>query len=437
MSETKKSAAKRITDVAHPGKSPASATSKPVIVTNRPILQDPMVVESIDGDDKPTLAPSGTTIQPLTAPEVPPTKKQDTKKDTEADEKPEPDTKDPLLDDPDSEQDDTKTNSKLDEIAATKTIAELDAEAKAVKQDKPEETSSQTDKIEDSTEQKDQDAASKKNDDGLEDEVAKAEEAAKKDASLQSLVESKQYFLPINTVEKRRSKRVVIGGILLSLVLAIVWVDVALDAGLIGSSGLPHTHYFDHGSVANTSPALPTAATTKLYKAPASGLDFRYPSDWVVSDKGSKDGLDNITVTPSKDTGQNIGSIVVGLTSPNSADTSQENIVKYVSHQRLAASTKDVPMYERDIIYQEAGGNYQVAGDLVNDNNLTVQDKPYGYNSSITAPNGAKANFVIVVFKTSNGKAGFATVDAAKNFIKTADYQKARRILISTTVPKS
>ena len=45
MSEAKKKTAKPIADVSHPGKSAPSSTSKPVIVTNRPILKDPMMVD--------------------------------------------------------------------------------------------------------------------------------------------------------------------------------------------------------------------------------------------------------------------------------------------------------------------------------------------------------------------------------------------------------
>jgi archaellum component FlaD/FlaE len=74
---------------------------------------------------------------------------------------------------------------------------------------------------------------------------AEAEAQAKHDAAIQQLVDSKQYFLPINAVEKRRTKRVVVLGIVLSIILALAWVDVALDAGLIHIAGVkPVTHFF-------------------------------------------------------------------------------------------------------------------------------------------------------------------------------------------------
>lgn len=45
-SAPKKASDARVFDVAKPGKSAATATSKPVIVSNRPILQDPMVIQN-------------------------------------------------------------------------------------------------------------------------------------------------------------------------------------------------------------------------------------------------------------------------------------------------------------------------------------------------------------------------------------------------------
>ena len=77
--------------------------------------------------------------------------------------------------------------------------------------------------------------------------AAEAEAAAKHDAEIQKLVDSKQFFLPINSVEKRRSKRVVLLGVVLSLLLALAWADVALDAGIIQINGVkPVTHFFSN-----------------------------------------------------------------------------------------------------------------------------------------------------------------------------------------------
>src|ERR1700753_4313830 len=59
MSETKKpkKAKKQITDIEKPGLSAPSATSKPVIVGNRPLLQDPMMVnQAAEDSDEPAPA---------------------------------------------------------------------------------------------------------------------------------------------------------------------------------------------------------------------------------------------------------------------------------------------------------------------------------------------------------------------------------------------
>jgi hypothetical protein len=74
-----------------------------------------------------------------------------------------------------------------------------------------------------------------------------AKQQADRDAAIQKLVNDKQYFLPINAVEQRRSKRFVALGVLLSVVLLLAWGEIALDAGLIDVPGVqPLTHFFSN-----------------------------------------------------------------------------------------------------------------------------------------------------------------------------------------------
>lgn len=78
-------------------------------------------------------------------------------------------------------------------------------------------------------------------------EAEKAEEAARleRETKIQQTIDSKKYFLPIKTVEQRRSARFVALGIVLAIVLGLAWLDIALDAGLIRIHGLkPLTHLF-------------------------------------------------------------------------------------------------------------------------------------------------------------------------------------------------
>lgn len=188
-----KGEAKPIEDVARPGKSAPAETSKPVIVTNRPIIKDPMVVEDkTEAPAEPTTAKiagsSRIKLQPLT-PETP-------------EPEPEPEKTDDGPAEPEPETETETTESEADE-----------------------------------------------GDKGTSPDLAAAEkeaaEAAKRDTELQKLVDSKRYFLPINSVEKRRSKRFVALGIVLSLLLLAAWVNIALDAGLIEIPGIkPVTHFF-------------------------------------------------------------------------------------------------------------------------------------------------------------------------------------------------
>lgn len=191
MSQSKKKTAssKSIADVAHPGTSAPSDTSKPII-NQRPIMKDPMMVED-DEKSKETEKPfpkkiSETKIKP---PEESKTDKNKSDKDK---------AEEPAPEEP-----------------------EAGADEKAEETDKKKSPKSEND-------------------------AASAAETAQ-DAKLQQIIDSKKYFLPINAVEHRRSKRVVVVGVVLALVLVVAWVDIALDASLIDVGGVkPVTHFFSN-----------------------------------------------------------------------------------------------------------------------------------------------------------------------------------------------
>jgi hypothetical protein len=183
-------------DVAHPGKSAAPATSKPVIVTNRPMVQDPTLVkdktaETADEpeDSKPAETPvaSRVKIEPLSD-----------------NVKPESDDKAAPADD------------KQDEQAVQDSIDDGDDEPKAKAPNAD-----------------DQDLAAKR--------------AAERAAQLNKIAEAHTYYLPINQVVRRRSRHVAVAGFVLILCLGVAWADIALDAGLISIPGVKApTHFFDN-----------------------------------------------------------------------------------------------------------------------------------------------------------------------------------------------
>ncbi|MCL5113448.1 MAG: hypothetical protein M1554_03160 [Patescibacteria group bacterium] len=68
----------------------------------------------------------------------------------------------------------------------------------------------------------------------------------KHDQEINNLILSKKYFLPFNKTQRRKNRRILIAtGIILGIILILVWLDLALDTGLIHINGIhPITHFF-------------------------------------------------------------------------------------------------------------------------------------------------------------------------------------------------
>jgi len=212
-----------IVDVAHPGKTAPPANSKSVIIRSGPILKDPMVVDEIteseDVSDKGADTDKPALRSP-TAPLLPSEKPAEATEITDLVPAVKPDKPSPA-----------------------------DSSDKAAKPDPPAEstaTKAKPAKTAESDTTDDESAPAKDTKDAKAIEAAAAEEAKHQDA-IDKLAESKQYYLSINTVEKRRSRRFVALGIILSLLLILAWADIALDAGIIHVNGVkPVTHFFSN-----------------------------------------------------------------------------------------------------------------------------------------------------------------------------------------------
>ncbi|HEX5744210.1 MAG TPA: hypothetical protein VFX84_02050 [Candidatus Saccharimonadales bacterium] len=231
-----------VTDVAHPNTSVPSDTSKPII-THRPMIKDPMMVEG--------------KVQSETEPEEAklPIRKTGEAKLKPLDEKP---------DDGDAKTGEDKKGEDKKPEHPDKTVA--DAASEEVSDDGADRAEPETpddgdaddsdtvsDTAEDAEATKDE-----KTDDGGDGESGKSGKAgagakpkadaeAEEDPKIRKLVESKRYFLPINAVEHRRSARFATMGVILALILAAAWVNIALDAGLIHIDGVkPVTHLFSN-----------------------------------------------------------------------------------------------------------------------------------------------------------------------------------------------
>lgn len=224
---------KAIADVAHPGTSAPSDTSKSII-THRPMMRDPMVVDEDEKqpEDKAGLTPgkSGgeTKITPLSE------QKDDA-----------PDTMASGAADADAKADDeaeAKTDDKAGDKEDRTDPVEKPAEPKA---DDVHGAGAEEPAKDDNAETGDKPGVEPGKDKTVDD--AKAAAQAEEDAKTAKLIESRKYFLPINAVEQRRSTQIAVAGVILALILAVAWVDVALDAGLIHLGGIkPVTHIFSN-----------------------------------------------------------------------------------------------------------------------------------------------------------------------------------------------
>ncbi len=254
---------KQVFDVAKPNKSRPSNTAKPVIVTNRPILQDPMV-NPVSSSGEPTTAPplsiklpTKIHIEPLSSSaELANVSEPIAVKNLAADAPP-LDATSPISEHLAKARAEAAENSKLSENSEPEAVSEpeISPAADAViavedpklvaPTDLPAKTTTETafksgtaplnDGPKDGALVTEKDLADEEDED---DEYAK---------NIQKLVTEKRYFLPINTQEKRRTKHFIILGVVLILLLAAAWADIALDAGLIHLDGVkPLTHLFSN-----------------------------------------------------------------------------------------------------------------------------------------------------------------------------------------------
>ena len=269
-------AGKPVMDVIRPGKSAPSPNSKSVIVGSRPMLKDPMMADDTDNSlakvsskakERLLTAPLLETEEPDTAatpdPEVapkpeaskaklkssriePPAKPHEPDKPAEP-----PKLIEALSEDEIAKPEPPKTSEPAPVEHAAPAAPPAPAEppepkpaepakseaapaTKPPEEAKPEEPATEEGAEPSSTPPKDQPVETED------------DKQAKRQAAVEKLADSKKYYLPINAVEKRRSKHFAIAGIILSLVLIVVWADIAVDAGLIKLPVKPVTHFFSN-----------------------------------------------------------------------------------------------------------------------------------------------------------------------------------------------
>ena len=209
----------------------ADPSSRPIIVRSGPIMRDPSIIDQGNSEETMPKSEEGMISQAKTIKINPVSDTNETSQEPKRELTLTPDPR------PEPDQPEPETTPDPSTISADETTPK--PEPAQVTETKPEETTPKAPEEEAPVTDMQSDAALKR-------QALKQEEADKEHLKkLDQLVESERYFLPINMREKRQNRRVVIIGVVIAILLAIVWVDVALDAGLISNSlHLPHTHFF-------------------------------------------------------------------------------------------------------------------------------------------------------------------------------------------------
>jgi hypothetical protein len=204
MAAAEKKSEKQVMDVSKPGKTPADASARPIIVGHKPQVQDPMVNTAEDTNPEvsaPSEEPAATSpaaskkvIAPLSELEKP--------NETEATESAEPtaptEPDAPIADTP-QEEPDEQNDAPTEAGEESSDAAVVDAVAEQV-------------------------GAKKKED-------AESEEEKKRLAELEKLIAEKKYFVPIGKAH-RKSNRITLF-VTLFLFFVLVGLLAAIDAGLL------------------------------------------------------------------------------------------------------------------------------------------------------------------------------------------------------------
>jgi hypothetical protein len=76
--------------------------------------------------------------------------------------------------------------------------------------------------------------------------VRKALDDARREQEIQSYIDNREFFVPINAIARKKTLKVSAGLVLLELFLGVVLIDLMLDAGVIELlQKVPHTHIFN------------------------------------------------------------------------------------------------------------------------------------------------------------------------------------------------
>lgn len=249
MPAKKSENSKKVMDVNSPGEAAPSATSRPVIVTHKPMIEDPMVARpNPEVSTAPALAGKGKTITPLTTddatkPASPktkaPKKASASKKDTSVtDENSAVPSETPASSDTDVLADTTAPDT---DKATVSSVAEPQEEtapkqkpaAPAVEAAKPESAVTEDTTTEETAQTEKTDTSTA----AVEKKKAEAEAAAvAQQAKYEKMIADKTYFVPIDQSVSSSPAGKVLSVLLLLVLIAVIAGVLLVDAGIIETS---------------------------------------------------------------------------------------------------------------------------------------------------------------------------------------------------------
>lgn len=205
----------KVFDVSKPGESLPSASGRPIIVTHKPGASDPMVSPAELNDEEKE------SEEPKTELGSPSSRKLRIE---------------PLHTSEDRDQEADSNNKQDDSAVSSEATPKDDADYDEKKTEPKDEVAEASEEIADIAGE----VTTKK--DAQNEADKKEAEKVKKQAEIEAFIENKQFFVPINAVQKRRSLRMVIVCIVF-IVLALVGVLALLDAELLDIGIVPPTDF--------------------------------------------------------------------------------------------------------------------------------------------------------------------------------------------------
>jgi hypothetical protein len=233
----------KIDDVKRPDKVAPSSSSRPILVTNRPTLKnDPMMTPDdtkSDDDDTRTqpMSHSPKIIAPVSADLL--------SSSDDSDEK--------SADSDENKVEDEQANDNTQSSEATGKADSEEVSSSEPDEDKAASSGSAIDghglksaelpvteiKPPSSDDERDPEA------EVTAQEIAIAEAEAKREEEVEGIIASGKYVVPINAIERRRSRTATALLVLLAVVLAVILADAVADVGIVHvPASFPHTHFF-------------------------------------------------------------------------------------------------------------------------------------------------------------------------------------------------